>query len=525
MSDSTARDAAQYIRMSTDTQDLSPEMQMSAIAGYADRNGLRVVHTYQDAGRSGLTLRRRSAMKRLLEDVTDPKRNFSVVLVYDVSRWGRFQDVDASAYYEYHCRLHGVEVRYVQEPFADDASPLAWVYKTMKRAMAAEFSRELGVKSRAGQVLAVQRGFQIGRVPCLGFRRVAVSKADGSERLLGPGEHKAGGREHVRWIPGPAEEVAAVRRVFELYANTSTNVRDLALRLREEGMRVRGGDLISEHQLYGLLQSEVLLGDYVWGRRCGKGRRSDNDPGFHRVAGALQPVIPKELFEAVQDKFRRQGKQRIGTEELVTRLRAALSVHPRLKTEELKAYGCGHYQTYLKRFGTKEAAWLAAGAEFPRRGARDVGAVVAVTSLQAKLASAMAYLLSQSGVRCVWNPGVGGHSACLTVNGQVIVRVQVIHRKQHNGLLEWWLPKVYRKKFDWMFVIRADPAGPVDSILLRRDHYFAQGKWLPDLLPATWSVSRTMYEVAALFGGLKASPEAEVPEPAPRRREAALAHS
>ena len=56
MSDSTARDAVQYIRMSTDTQDLSSEVQISAIAEYARRNGLRVVDTYHDAGRSGLTI-------------------------------------------------------------------------------------------------------------------------------------------------------------------------------------------------------------------------------------------------------------------------------------------------------------------------------------------------------------------------------------------------------------------------------------------------------------------------------------
>jgi hypothetical protein len=30
--------------------------------------------------------------------------SFDVILVYDVSRWGRFQDADESAYYEYLCK-------------------------------------------------------------------------------------------------------------------------------------------------------------------------------------------------------------------------------------------------------------------------------------------------------------------------------------------------------------------------------------------------------------------------------------
>lgn len=103
--------AVQYIRMSTDLQDLSHEMQKVAIASYAERNGLTILETYQDAGKSGLTLRKRPAMKKLLTDVVAPQCPFSVILVYDISRWGRFQDTDASAYYEYHCKLHGVDVR------------------------------------------------------------------------------------------------------------------------------------------------------------------------------------------------------------------------------------------------------------------------------------------------------------------------------------------------------------------------------------------------------------------------------
>lgn len=97
--------AVQYVRMSTDRQDLSPEIQMEAIARYALDNGFAVVETYLDAGVSGRSLDGRAEMKRLLLDVTRADRRFYAVLVYDVSRWGRFQDPDASAYYEYHCRL------------------------------------------------------------------------------------------------------------------------------------------------------------------------------------------------------------------------------------------------------------------------------------------------------------------------------------------------------------------------------------------------------------------------------------
>jgi hypothetical protein len=57
-----------------------------------------------------------------------------MVLAYDCSRWGRFQDTDAFAYHEYHCRLNGV----VQEPFGTADSPIAGLFKSIKRVMAAE---------------------------------------------------------------------------------------------------------------------------------------------------------------------------------------------------------------------------------------------------------------------------------------------------------------------------------------------------------------------------------------------------
>ena len=91
--------AAQYVRMSTEHQRYSTENQADAIRQYADRRGLRVVRTYADEGKSGLRLDGRDALKRLIEDVQGGKADFTTILVYDVSRWGRFQDADESAYY------------------------------------------------------------------------------------------------------------------------------------------------------------------------------------------------------------------------------------------------------------------------------------------------------------------------------------------------------------------------------------------------------------------------------------------
>ena len=100
--------AAEYVRMSTEHQKYSTENQAEIIRQYAAQRGIEVVRTYADEGKSGLRLDGRDALKQLIDDVQSGKADFATILVYDVSRWGRFQDADESAYYEYICKRAGV---------------------------------------------------------------------------------------------------------------------------------------------------------------------------------------------------------------------------------------------------------------------------------------------------------------------------------------------------------------------------------------------------------------------------------
>jgi DNA invertase Pin-like site-specific DNA recombinase len=92
--------AAQYLRMSTEHQQYSIENKSAAIQKYAECQGFNIVRTYSDAAKSGLVLRRRLGLRQLLRDVVTGTADYRTILVYDVSRWGRFQDTDESAHYE-----------------------------------------------------------------------------------------------------------------------------------------------------------------------------------------------------------------------------------------------------------------------------------------------------------------------------------------------------------------------------------------------------------------------------------------
>lgn len=143
--------AAEYVRMSTEHQQYSTENQGTAIRRYAAERGMTIVRTFADAGKSGLRMEGRNGLKELISIVQAGEANFRAIVVYDVSRWGRFQDADESAYYEYICRRANIQVHYCAEQFENDGSPVSTIVKGVKRAMAGEYSRELSTKVFAGQ--------------------------------------------------------------------------------------------------------------------------------------------------------------------------------------------------------------------------------------------------------------------------------------------------------------------------------------------------------------------------------------
>src|SRR6202162_4287917 len=162
---------AKYLRMSTEHQQYSLENQSTAIQKYAETYGFEVIHTYSDAAKSGLVLRRRTGLQQLLKDVVGGASGYKAILVFDISRWGRFQDTDESAHYEFLCKSAGVPVHYCAETFANDNTLASLIMKALKRTMAGEYSRDLGVRVFAGMKRLTLLGFKAGGVPGYGLRR------------------------------------------------------------------------------------------------------------------------------------------------------------------------------------------------------------------------------------------------------------------------------------------------------------------------------------------------------------------
>jgi len=368
--------AAGYVRMSTDHQRYSAKNQRRALDAYAVARQIVIVRFYADEGKSGLNLRNRPGLQALLRDAEISERDFDIVLVYDVSRWGCFQDPDEGAYYEYLMRRHGVSVTYCAEPFDNDGSPLSTIVKSVKRAMAAEFSRELSEKVARGQRTMAERGFRQGSQAGYGLRRLAVGENGRRRLLLEAGEQKATHTDRVILVPGPEEEVSTVRRIFALYVHARIFPRAIARRLMAEGAPTGCHANWYGGAVARILRNEKYVGCNVFGKQACRlrGKRTANPPAdWVRVEGAFEPIVDRAIFDAAQG-IRRRGVDRDFTDgQLLSGLLRIL--HRKgaiigLDIQEDPELPSISY--YCKRFGGLSEAYAKIGYVHRRRGAPSV---------------------------------------------------------------------------------------------------------------------------------------------------------
>ena len=365
---------AQYLRMSTEHQQYSLENQSAAIQKYAEAHGFEIVRTYSDAARSGLVLRRRPGLRQLLQDVVSGTSGYSAILVYDVSRWGRFQDTDESAHYEFLCKSAGVPVHYCAETFANDGTLSSLIMKALKRIMAGEYSRELGAKVLDGQKRLARLGFKQGGVPGYGLRRMLVSPDRYPKQRLDSGERKSIATDRVILIPGPPHEVQIVRDIYRMFVSDKRSVYRIAQELNKKGIEYVCDSKWDYQAVYSVLTHPKYTGGHVFGRTSRKLYtptvrlpRSE----WVLTPGAFEPVVDQTTYSEAQRIL--QGRTiNQSNEELLNSLRGLLASEGRLSLTLIhNSAAIPSPSTYRHRFGSLRRAYELIG----YGGAEDFGPI------------------------------------------------------------------------------------------------------------------------------------------------------
>ena len=321
--------AAIYARYSSDLQsETSVEDQVRLCRERGERDGHEVIQVFNDYAISGSSLINRPGMLSLMAAARDGM--FDLVYAEALDRISRDQE-DIAAIYK---RLaHGdVKIVTLTEGEVNE------LHVGLKGTMNALFLKDLAVKTRRGQ-----RGrVEVGKIPggnSYGYTIVRRLLADGSvttgERELEP------------------EQAAAVRRIFQMYADGMTP-RKIAATLNTEGVPSPRGGLWnastingSRQRRNGILNNELYTGTITYNRQ-----RFVKDPETGKRTSRLNPehewvktdvpalrIIDDETWNKVQT-IKSRYSSRAGNKRQTTR---------RLLTGLIKCGCCGGSMTIVNR--------------------------------------------------------------------------------------------------------------------------------------------------------------------------------
>jgi DNA invertase Pin-like site-specific DNA recombinase len=229
------RGVAYYRHSAKDRQENSVAIQQDLVQKWAKEHGVEIIHEFADRGKSGLTAEGRDGFNDMMENWVKKRNDFEFVLCLDVSRWGRFQDIDLSATYSAECKRHGKQVIYTTLGMPRPDDPLYPVYVQFERFRAAQFSKELRAKVSHGCIKIAQQGYWVGGSPPYGYARLLLDEARKPLHVLEHHQKKGIQNQRVTLTAGPDDQVATVRRIFHEFVEAGHDTEQIAARLNHDG--------------------------------------------------------------------------------------------------------------------------------------------------------------------------------------------------------------------------------------------------------------------------------------------------
>jgi hypothetical protein len=401
-----------------------------------------------------------------LAEVTSGRADYRTILVFDVSRWGRFQDCDEAAYHEYTCRRCGIRVQYCSEPFRNDDTAMSMVMKHLKRVMAAEYSRELSAKTSAAKRRIAAMGYRMGGSAGYGLRRMMLDAQGNQLGILEKGQEKHLQEYRVVLVPGPAEEIKNVRWAFERAAKGWGGTA-IARGLARRGVTSSSGHPWCKARVMFLLTNEKYIGNIVFARSScllTAPKVWTSPETWVRHDAAFPSIIEPSLFKRAQEAIA-HWTSRIDSDRAIGRLRELFVRHGHLSADLInRTPGMPGSVFYEERFGGLLRAYALVGFE-PDRDYRFLTGYTARRRRVFQLRNNVASAMQARGMTVQHKPG----AIVIMCNG---VRVAVLLAIRHaiGRKVRWSAQIHFWPKPRWVLIAR--PTDDGDGI---QDYWLTEG--------------------------------------------------
>jgi len=309
----------------------------------------------------------------MMDEWVKRRSDFDFVLCLDVSRWGRFQDIDLSAQYSAECKRHKKEVIYTSIGRPKENDPLYPVYVQFERFRAAQYSRELSDKVWRGCMKIAEQGYWAGGAPPYGLQRLLLDERREPAGVLERGQRKGIQNQRVTLLPGDGFEVAILRRIFHEFVEMRHSEHRIAERLNDERIPSPGGARWTAGMVIARLTNDKYAGTMVYNRTTQKlktPRRPNPEEEWVRTPEAFEGVISPDQFLRAQELLiaRRRKYQ---PEVMLGQLGELYQRHGLLQASLLRSLDDGPCAaTFARRFGSLDLAFQQLYDE-PRNRARE----------------------------------------------------------------------------------------------------------------------------------------------------------
>lgn len=303
------RKAVAYYRHSAeDKQENSIPIQRLLTRKFAAQHNLTIIHEEVDEGKSGLQADRDGFQNLLHNWVLNPHALlFEYVLVYDVSRWGRFQDQDEAGHYEFLCRQAGRKLIYVNQGFPRHADHLVGSLRTaLERYMAAEYSRQLSDKVFRGAVEVTRQGYSAGGPPPYGLARLLLNSQRQPIRLLLPGEHKQIANERVTFTPSLDNASNTVKKIFFWFVEEKLSPERICQKLNDATVPPPHSSTWNAVKITRVLTNQAYTGTLIYHKTSNKLRQGHKKNPPHQwivVKNAFPALIGQQIFHRAQQQL------------------------------------------------------------------------------------------------------------------------------------------------------------------------------------------------------------------------------
>ena len=354
------RAVAYYRHSAQDRQENSIPIQRAQVHKWARDYDVEIIHEFADAGISGLTAEDRPGFTEMMEEWVKQRDDFYFVLCLDVSRFGRFQDLDESAQYCAICKQHGKKVHFTSFGAPKEDDLFQPVFLHLERYRAGQYSKELSGKVFNGMLMIAGQGYWPGGTPPYGTDRLLLDEKREPVGKLQEGQRKSIQNQRITLVMGDPVEVAIVQRIFQEFVDQGYSEYRIAEGLNRDRIPAPGGFRWGPQTIIDRLRRETYVGTLVYNRTSQKLKTPtrQNPPNeWVRTPEAFEGVISLDQFVRAQEILA-ERRQKYDPERMLAELDAIYQQYGVLHASLLRSKeGLASANIYGQRFGSLDFAF------------------------------------------------------------------------------------------------------------------------------------------------------------------------